>query len=102
MADGEKAVLIYANKRVFDDGHILQAQIWLVPTEVPGSAHRFKYSLFLGRAGQRLVLYDNERLKGDHRHYGSREEPYLFETIEKLVQDFFADVADLTGRPISF
>lgn len=102
MADHERAVLIYASKRVFEDGHILQANIWLVPTEVLGSAHRFKYSLFLGRSGERLVLYDNEWLKGDHPHYGEREEPYAFESVEQLVQDFLADVARVLGRPISF
>lgn len=98
MPERGKAVLLYSDKRLFPDGHILQARIWLVPTEVPGSRHLLKYSLFLGRAGERKVLYDNERLKGDHRHYGDREESYRFETVEKLVQDFLSDVVRIIGR----
>jgi hypothetical protein len=35
-----------------------------------------------------LVRYDNETGKGDHRHHGGHEEPYLFTTIEQLVADF--------------
>ena len=40
-----------------------------------------------------MVGYDNERPKGDHRHYGSVEEPYTFFTVEQLVADFMRDVA---------
>jgi hypothetical protein len=43
-------------------------------------------------AGERIVGYDNERPKGDHRHLGGREEPYTFTTVENLVRDFLADV----------
>ncbi|MEI8297916.1 MAG: DUF6516 family protein [Pseudomonadota bacterium] len=57
-------------------------KIWEVPESVPGSWHRLKYSLFYGRSGQRLVGYDNERSKGDHRHIEDREGPYLFSTAE--------------------
>jgi len=38
------------------------------------------------------MRYDNERGKGDHRHYGAREEPYNFTTVESLWADFQADV----------
>lgn len=38
------------------------------------------------------MRYDNERGKGDHRHFGRREEPYLFTTPEALLADFDADV----------
>lgn len=67
-------------------------KLWLVPSVVPGSRHAFKYSLYYGRHGKRLVGYDNEAGKGDHRHYGDREEPYRFTTPEQLMADFLADV----------
>ncbi len=44
-----------------------------------------------------MVRYDNEVGKGDHRHYGAHEEPYLFESLEKLVADFRADCVRLAG-----
>lgn len=59
--------------------------IWRVPSPVPPSAHRLKYSLFYGRPGVRAVGYDNERGKGDHRHF------------EGAV-DFWSDVRALRGR----
>jgi hypothetical protein len=74
------------------DGAILEMKIWAVPKPVQGSDHRLKYSLSYGRPGQRLVAYDNERGKGDHRHRGDTGEPYIFTTPEALVEDFLADV----------
>lgn len=70
------ARLIFHRKRRFDDGAIMEMTIWEVPAPVRGSGHSLKYSLFYGRSGMRLVAYDNEAGKGDHRHYGDREEPY--------------------------
>jgi hypothetical protein len=86
------ATLILHRKRQFDDGTISEMKLWLVPNPVRGSQHRFKYSLFYGREGERLIGYDNEAGKGDHRHYRGREEPYRFTTPEQLITDFLADV----------
>jgi hypothetical protein len=87
------ATLILHRKRQFDDGSIAELKLWRVPTPVRGSTHSFRYSLFFGRPGERWVGYDNEAGKGDHRHYGQREEAYLFTTPEKLLADFLGDVA---------
>jgi hypothetical protein len=91
------ALLILHRKRVFDDEAVLELTLWRVPNPVRGSAHPFKYSLFYGRPGERTVLYDNEAGKGNHRHFGAREEPYSFVTPEQLIQDFLADVKALRG-----
>jgi hypothetical protein len=64
-----------------------------LPEPDPERAHGLKYSLFYGTRTERLVGYDNERGKGDHRHYRDLEEPYLFESPEKLISDFLSDVA---------
>ena len=82
---------------VFPDGYFLRMRVWEVPEPVPPSEHRFKYSLFYGRPGERVVLYENERGKGDHRHYGEREEPYTFKDVETLRSDFLADVQRVRG-----
>jgi hypothetical protein len=58
----------------------------------------FRYRLFYGRPGERLVLYDNEPGKGDHRHYGDRQESYGFTTPEQLIEDFLADVARVRAQ----
>ena len=49
-------------------------------------------SRYYGHHGERLIGYDNEAGKGDHRHYDDREEPYRFTTPEQLMIDFLADV----------
>ena len=92
-----KAVLAFHDKQVLPDGAIVEMKIWQVPRPVPGSAHRLKYRLFYGFPGTRLVGYDNERDKGDHRHFQGKEERYTFKTVEQLVADFLADVHRLRG-----
>jgi len=94
------ASLLFELKRVYDDGRIVEARIWLVPIAVRGSDHQLKYSLSYGSDGDRVVGYDNEAGKGDHRHYNDRQEAYAFTTVEKLVADFLADVSRIRGDAI--
>jgi hypothetical protein len=95
-----KAELIIREKVIFDDGANIEIKIWHVPSKVPASRHFLKYSLFYGRPGERLVGYDNERGKGDHRHYGANEENYVFASINQLLADFRDDVERLRGAHI--
>jgi hypothetical protein len=92
-----KAKKAFDSSLVFPDGYFLRIRVWLVPESVAPSEHRFKYSLFYGRLGERVILYDNERGKGDHRHYWEREEGYEFENVETLIADFLADVLKARG-----
>jgi Family of unknown function (DUF6516) len=92
-----KAELAYHDKALLDDGLIVEMTIWRLPVRTAERPHALKYSLFFGRSGERIVGYDNERGKGDHRHYRDREEAYRFTTIEALVADFLADVATARG-----
>ncbi|MCK9381479.1 MAG: DUF6516 family protein [Sulfuritalea sp.] len=89
-----RATPIYRHRVDFDDGAILEIVVWRLPTPIEGCSHSFKYRLFYGSAGKRLIGYDNERPKGDHRHNDDREELYSFESPEKLIDDFLRDVED--------
>jgi Family of unknown function (DUF6516) len=86
------AELVFEDREVLADGSIIQMRIWRVPAPVPPSSHRFKYSLFYGWPGKRVVLFDNERGKGDHKHIREVETPYPFEGPDKLIEDFKAAV----------
>ena len=88
----KKATLLFEDRTVYPDGAILEMRIWRLPKRDAERPHGLKYSLFYGRDGRRVIGYDNERGKGDHRHYGSREEPYEFSTAERMVADFLDDV----------
>lgn len=87
-----KAAPVFRVKYELDDGAILEMVIWGMPQPVLGSAHRFKYRLYYGKGGKRLIGYDNERAKGDHRHFPDNEQSYRFTTPQKLIEDFLADV----------
>jgi len=93
-----KATRAFYDRGEYPDGAIVEMTIWLVPEPVRGSTHTFKYSLFYGYPGERLVGYDNERGKGDHRHIRDRQARYEFSTVEKLLADFLSDVRRMRGE----
>jgi hypothetical protein len=86
------AELIFEDKQVLADGAIIEMRIWRVPLAVPPATHEFKYSLFYGQPGEVVVLFDNERGKGDHMHIGGAETAYHFQSPERLIEDFTAAV----------
>jgi len=92
-----KAELLLEQRVDFEDGAILEMVLWHVPSPVPQSTHSLKYSLFYGRPGVREVGYDNERGKGDHRHFQGTETAYVFTSVERLIADFWLDVERLRG-----
>jgi Family of unknown function (DUF6516) len=93
-----KATRAFHDRGEYPDGAIVEMTIWGVPKPVEGCRHAFKYRLFYGFPGKRIVGYDNERGKGDHRHLEGREEPYDFTTVEALIADFLSDVRRARGE----
>ncbi|ARS65986.1 hypothetical protein GOD17_05330 [Sinorhizobium medicae] len=87
-----KAEKIEYLKRILADGAIIEMVVWKVPDPVPGSNHLYKYRLFFGRNGERIVGFDNERGKGDHCHLDGKEFRYTFVDTKKLKKDFLAEV----------
>jgi hypothetical protein len=92
-----KSKLLFHQRIDYDDGAIVEMVLWRVPEPVSPSVHSLKYSLFYGRPGLREVGYDNERGKGDHRHFKDRETAYRFTNVEQLMADFWSDVMMLRG-----
>ena len=86
------AVLVAKAKEFRDDGSIVEVVVWTLSEPLTPSPHCYKYRLYYGAAGVCRVRYDNERGKGDHRHFGKREEDYIFTTLEQLLADFECDV----------
>jgi len=58
-----------------------------------GWTHSFKYRLAYVVDSECVLRYDNEAGKVDHRHVGIRETPYLFVSVDQLLDDFWADLA---------
>lgn len=92
-----KARLLQKSKEEFAGGVIVETAVWELAEATLDRPHRLKYRLYCGRNGECIVRYDNETGKGDHRHYGTREETYCYTTFAKLAEDFLADVERLTG-----
>ena len=86
-----RAKLIYHDKVVEAKDSIIEITIWSVPISAD-KPHGYKYSLVYIKNGRRIVGYDNAEGKGDHRHYGDKEEPCEFKSINKLFEDFYIDL----------
>lgn len=86
-----KATELFRAKETYGVGFV-EIVIWQVPEPVPPSEHPYKYRLVYVVDGKRMVGYDNERGKGDHRHVGEHEAPYRFVNPQQLMVDFMADV----------
>lgn len=93
------AILVERSKTVLPDGAIVEIVVWKVPEPVPGSTHLFKYRLFYGTDGRRIVGFDNERGKGDHRHLDGEEHPYMFTTTDALLSDFRKEIITRRQKP---
>ena len=89
--------LLFHQRIDYDDGAIVEMVLWRVSAPVQPSTHSLKYSPFYGRPGVREIGYDNERGKGDHRHFQGVETPYTFVGVEQLMADFWSDVRALRG-----
>jgi hypothetical protein len=90
-----KADLLQKSRVKLSDNRFADIVIWQVPVSMQGSLHPFKYRLALVMDGVCVMRYDNESGKGDHKHLGEQEVPYEFTTLDQLVDDFWADVAQL-------
>ncbi|MDP1759660.1 MAG: DUF6516 family protein [Thermodesulfovibrionales bacterium] len=90
-----KAVRILHTKEIKGD-EIVEIKIWQV-LKSDDKLHGVKYSVAYIKGGKRLVGYDNSEGKGDHRHYGDKEEPYAFNSIWDLLRDFKKDIKKIRG-----
>ncbi len=87
-----KARLLAHRKERNVDGHITELKAWIVPA-TEHTPHGLKYSVVYIVNGVRVIGYDNECGKGDHRHFAGVEKPYIFISMEQLLTEFNADIA---------
>lgn len=87
---------VLSYRRDLANGDIIQVVVWRLNDPLPGSRHQYKYRLHYQDAkGTDIIRYDNERGKGDHRHIKGKEETYRFDTVKKLVLDFYAAIREM-------
>lgn len=86
-----KAVLLLKERIPFDEQSFAELVIWRLHRSVVGSMHPYKYRLAFIVRDECVLRYDNEAGKGDHRHTKTRELTYVFESPDRLVQDFLRE-----------
>jgi Family of unknown function (DUF6516) len=92
------ALLLLRERIVLSEKAFVELVVWQLPKPLPGSAHRFKYRLALVAEGRRILRYDNESGKGDHKHIGEVEAAYTFDDMEQLQADFWSDIETWSKR----
>ena len=86
-----RAIKVIQTKETYADGFI-EIVVWKIPEPLAPSTHYLKYSLDYIVDGIRVIGYDNERGKGDNKHFRDKELPYFFISPEKLIADFIQDI----------
>ena len=66
-----KAERVNYFKMRFPDEAILEYVVWKLPKPTAERPHGYKYRYYYGKDNKRLVGYDNESGKGDHKHIGA-------------------------------
>jgi hypothetical protein len=97
-----KAVTLIGSRIVYSEDAFAELVLWLLPRSLPDCRHNYKYRLAYVVSGECVLRYDNEAGKGDHRHYGPRENTYTFTTPHDLIAAFETDIArwnSENGRP---
>jgi len=91
-----RAELLRRRKWTDREGNIFEIVIWKVERN-GRHPEGVRYRLALIRPGEKepALVYDNHHPKGHHRHIAGREEPYLFGSVQGLVDDFLAQAIAL-------
>lgn len=87
-----KPRLLLNERRVIAEDAFVEMVGGGLPSPPAGSPHRFKYRLALVVNGNCVLRFDNEAGKGDHKHIGQKEFPYVFTTPQALLDDFWNEV----------
>ncbi len=87
-----RAKLMLNERLILSENAFVEMVVWLLPSPILKSRHSFKYRLALVVEGNCVIRYDNEPGKGDHKHIGEKEIPYVFTTPQTLLNDFWNDV----------
>ena len=90
-----KAKLVVRERVAYSAAELVEMVVWELPEPVPPSRHLFKYRLVYIVDGARVLGYDNDRGKGDHRHFMGTENPFRFLSVDTLLEGFVAEVEAL-------
>jgi uncharacterized protein DUF6516 len=95
-----RAEISIREKGTDDQGNLYELVVWRVPaTQLHPEGVRYRLAFIRAGENAPAVLYDNHHPKGHHRHLRGREEAYDFVDVDRLVDDFPADVRETAGHP---
>ena len=87
-----KATLLLNERHILSENAFVEMVVWQLLSPVSGSQHSLKYRLAFVVNGVCVLRYDNKAGKGDHKHMGGHEIPYVFKSPKKIIDDFWKDV----------
>ena len=83
-------------RRDLPDGSIIDIAVDEIPPD-RWRPHGVRYWFAWIEKGKRRILFDNHHGTQDHCHSDDAENPYQFVSIEKLYDDFTAEIRNLGG-----
>jgi hypothetical protein len=86
------AKLMFNERHILAENAFVEMVVWKLSAPLSTNRHNYKYRLAFVVDGNCVVRYDNEAGKGDHKHIGNNETPYVFISPQALLDDFWNDV----------
>jgi hypothetical protein len=84
--------LLLRQRVIVSETAFAEMVVWKLPRRLRGSAHKYKYRLALVVDNTCVMRFDNEAGKGDHKHVGETEVPYVFVSLVQLLADFRREI----------
>ena len=83
---------MFHQKLALNSGLVSERKIWrLARSERYPLGFKYRLVLANPRSHEVILLYDNHWPKGPHIHWGDKERPYEFTSLEKLISDFIQE-----------
>jgi len=88
--------LVFRDKFIDPRGYLRELVVWSTPRNKKnpdGVRYRLAY---IGKDKKPLIIYDNHHPKGHHKHIKGREIPYVYSSLEQLIEDFERDIEEVS------
>ena len=92
MLRSKRAELLLSRKHILNNGLLEERKLWKV-TKTKEYPLGIKYRMVLVDPKDHIILllFDNHWPKGPHVHWKNQEKVYNFQSVERLLNDFYQE-----------
>ncbi len=89
--------IISKRRLITPKGNLVEIVAWKVPKS-KSYREGIKYSFTFICDSKRTIAFDNFNNEGHHKHYLNKKEPYKFNSLQKIFEQFFRLVEEFENN----